>query len=126
MGTGFTDEREVGQAFTDHTSDADEEPSRIGVLALVESEGLFVKVSEQVERLDTDIGSTDGAFQKRPEILHAVGVYPVFHVTDSVIDGLMGKVRMKLLVRRKLVGIDRATRVQRVYELRQTACLCER
>ena len=50
---GFADEPGVLQALTDHTDNADQEPARVSVLALVESERQIGRAScrERVLRL---------------------------------------------------------------------------
>ena len=52
-----------------------EAASIIKVFAIVETEHLFVKVTEQMKRLYTHVSSRHAALEKRPEILKAVGVY---------------------------------------------------
>lgn len=50
------------------------EASEVGQLALVESEHALVQVSEQVERLDADVGAVKATLEQRPEVLGSVGV----------------------------------------------------
>jgi len=41
---------------------------------MVETERLFVKIAEQMERFDRHVGALDGALQEIPEVLQPVGV----------------------------------------------------
>ena len=72
----LADKPSVLQAFPDHADNADQEPARVSVLALVESERLLIQVTEQVKRLDADIRATDGPLEQRPEVFQPVGKEP--------------------------------------------------
>ena len=89
MTAGFADEPGVLQALTDHTDNADQEPARVSVLALVESERLLVEIAEQVKRLDADIGSANRSLEQAPEILKPVGVHVVSDVANGMVDLLV-------------------------------------
>lgn len=52
---------------------------------------LFVKVTEQVERLHADIGAADRPFQEAPEIFQAVRVDFTANVFDRMVDDFMLK-----------------------------------
>lgn len=107
MATGFGDQLGVLQTTANDAHDSNQEPARVGVLALVEPERLLIEVSEQVKRFDADIGPANGALEKRPEVFKAVGVNAVFDVAHSVIDFLVCVVRMQPVIRGQRVGIDR-------------------
>jgi hypothetical protein len=67
-------------------------------IPIVEPERLLVNVTEQVERLDADVGAMQPAFKEAPEILGSVGVYLPIHICLSMIDHLMGEVIGKPIV----------------------------
>ena len=82
------------------------EPLRVRQLAGVETECLFVDVTEQVEGFDADVGSVEAPLQETPEVLHPVRVYVLIHVFDRVIDDRMLKVGFESLIGIQFVGED--------------------
>ena len=56
---------------------------------IVESECLFVNITEQVKWLDTDIGTLNTAFQQAPEILTSVGVNVFPNLLYRMVNRLM-------------------------------------
>lgn len=62
------------------------EALRISGFAIVIAESLFVKVPEQMERLNTDVGSVQTTLQETPEVLHCVRVNGPVRILDCVID----------------------------------------
>ena len=62
----------------------------VGSAALVESERLFVEIPEQVERLNADVGSSDGALEQAPEIFKAVRVNIALRVANRMVNRLVG------------------------------------
>jgi hypothetical protein len=67
----------------------------IVMLALVESERLFIEIAEQVERLNADVRSLQTALQERPEVFNSVRVYVALNLRFRVIDHLMNYSRSK-------------------------------
>jgi hypothetical protein len=59
---------------------------RVGQVSIVVAIRLFVKIAEQMERLDADVCAMQAALQQRPKILHRVGVNIAIHVLNRVID----------------------------------------
>jgi hypothetical protein len=47
---------------------------RIVPLSLIVPKRLFIQVPNQMERLNTNVGSPDGSFQEAPEVLKPVGM----------------------------------------------------
>jgi hypothetical protein len=92
----------VLEAFPDDADDAFQEPSRIGVVAFVESERLLIEVSEQVKRLNADIGSSDSPLQQGPEVFKSVGV----DMASGVAHGMIYHV-VNVIVSQSLVGLQR-------------------
>ena len=59
-----------------------------------------------MERLNTHIGTADRTLQEAPEVLHAVSVDVAVNVALSVVDDLVGVLRIKPIVREKFIGHD--------------------
>lgn len=71
----FSNQTLIGQSLVGYASKRQYEAARvIQSFAIVETKRLLIKVSEQVKRLDRNIGAVDAALQKRPEVFHVVGV----------------------------------------------------
>jgi hypothetical protein len=79
----------VGETLVDDALQGVCESLSVAHDAIVETEGLLVKVTEQMERFDRHVGATDGALQERPEVLAVVGVDLAVHVGFSVVDDLI-------------------------------------
>jgi len=76
-----------------------------GVLPIVVAESLLVQVPEQVEWFNADVCAVQPALQKRPEILHTVGVNVPANVLNGVIYNLMLEL-VQALIRLQGVGIQ--------------------
>src|SRR6267143_2556725 len=76
---------------------------------IVEAPRLLIQISEQVERLDAHIGSTNAALEKAPEVLKSVSVNAPVNVTLGVVNDLVCESRPQVLIRHERIGIDRAT-----------------
>ena len=85
------------------------EPLAIGALAGVESVSLLIQVTEQMIRLDLDIGPAQRTLQEAPEILHAVGVDQAVNVSLGVVDDLVLVGLVESLVAAKLIRVDGRT-----------------
>jgi len=64
----------VGQTLADDVVSQSQESLTIAHLPVVETEGFFIQVAEQVERLNADVGAPDCALQEAPEIFAAVRI----------------------------------------------------
>ena len=63
------------EALTNDLADGKIEPlSIIHAFAIVIAEHLLIEISEQVERLDRNVGSLQAALEQGPEVLQSVGV----------------------------------------------------
>src|SRR5437773_12535417 len=81
----------VGQAATFNLTHCLSESVRVVFLSpIVVAKRLFVKVAEQVKRLNTDVGSMKGTLQEAPEILHRVGMNRAVHVLNGMVNNLVG------------------------------------
>lgn len=97
------------QAATGDLGAYDGEPLRVGQLASVVPEGLFVQIAEQVERLDADVGSMQLALYQRPEVLHRVRVNIALGVFNSMVNYLMREVAVKSVVGLQRIRIQSRT-----------------
>src|SRR5439155_21053144 len=70
----------VRQPLADHGPYHVEEALAIVGLPAIEAERLLIKVAEEVERLDADVGAPDRALEQAPEVLQPVHVHVVTHV----------------------------------------------
>src|SRR5579859_1545893 len=52
--------------------------------AIVEAEGLFVKVTEKIKRLNRNISPVNRAVNQTPEIIHAVRMHLTAHVFNRM------------------------------------------
>jgi hypothetical protein len=80
------------------------EAFKVSQFPLVIAERLLIKVSEQMERLNTHVRTANSAFQEAPEVLHTVCVDVAVNITLGVVNDLMGVVRIKRVVTEKLIG----------------------
>jgi hypothetical protein len=83
----------------------------VSQLTSIVTEGLFIEVAKQVERLDADICSVELPLHQRPEILHCVGVDVTIRVLHGVVDDLM-----PVIFGQAVIGL------QRVSKQRRTRC----
>jgi hypothetical protein len=76
--------------------------------AKVVAENLFVKVAEQMEWLDANIGSLQLALEQTPEVFESVGVNLPVNVPLGVVDNLMlESLRFESLIGHECIGVDR-------------------
>lgn len=100
------DEVVVGEATALNLLHRPNEPLSVVVLALVEAEGLFVQIPEQVEWLHAHVGATDGPLEQRPEVFHPVRVDLALGVALGVIDDVVRVIRAQVVVAFQIVGVD--------------------
>ena len=86
--------------------DGVQEALAVSQLPLVEAIGLLVEVAVEVERLDADVGTAEGALEQAPEVLQPVGVDPAVDVPDGVVDSLMRIVALQAVVARQVVAVE--------------------
>src|ERR1700683_522521 len=100
----------IGETLTCNLRNRQSEAFRIGgVLPSVVAKSLFVKITEQVERLHGNIGSVQSPLEQAPEVFQRVRMYHVIpHVLYGVIDNAMLIVSIQAVVGKKEVSIDRA------------------
>jgi len=103
---GLASEFRIGQALSDDLTHADVETFRIGHLAIVEPESLFVDVAEQMERLHADVGAVQLPLNQAPEIFHSVSVGVFVRVLHGVIDN-----RMLIVFRETIVGSSSSVKI---------------
>src|SRR5437016_2201879 len=96
----------VGQAATFDLSHCLSEAVVIITVTLIVTKRLLVKIAEQMERLDADVGSMKGTLQEAPEILHRVRVDSTLDIGDRMVDDLVGVLSFQPLVGEQLVGVE--------------------
>jgi hypothetical protein len=78
-----------GKTLADDAGDGQAEAFAVGQLAIIEPEGLFIEVAEQVKRFDRNIGAVQTAFQKRPEIFAAISMDVAANIFDGMVNDFM-------------------------------------
>src|SRR2546428_2319871 len=81
----FQRETLIGEPPSGNRTDNARKSCPIHTLPLIKPEALFIQISEQMKRFNTDIGPFDGPLQEAPEILDAVGMHGVFHLGFGMI-----------------------------------------
>ena len=106
LGLHLPGEHGIGDALADSGFRSLQEAPAVVVLvlSLVEAEGLLVEVAEEMKGLDAHIGSIDGALQKAPEVLDAVGVNVAANVGLCVVDDLVFEFLPELSVGPERIG----------------------
>lgn len=94
----------VGEALLQDGGHGVDKAASVAVLPVVEPEGLFVEVAEQVEWLDADVGAVDRPLQEAPEVFESVSVDVPLSVGLGVVDDLVNVVALQATVRRKIIG----------------------
>lgn len=94
----------VGQAAAHGSFEHSHKASSVALVALVESEGFFVQVAEEVEGLNADVRPLEGALQEAPEVLNAVRVDLPFDVLLGMVDDAMDEVGLEAAVGAKRIA----------------------
>ena len=77
--------------------------------AEVVAEHLFVKIAEQMERLDADVGSFQSALEEAPEVFESVGVNLSVNVLFGMVNDLvLEPLMLESLIGHERIGVDRA------------------
>jgi hypothetical protein len=105
----FSSESFPSEASASNLRAHDSEALRVGQFATVVAKRLFIKIPEQMERLDTDTGAVELPLYERPEILHRVGVDITVGVFHGMVDDLMPVIISQAIVRLQSVGKQRRT-----------------
>lgn len=104
-----TDERLIRESLPYDGRCRVRESLRVRHFAIVESEALLVKVTEQMKRFHRYIRALDGPLQQRPEVLAAVRVNVAVNVLLGVVDDVVNVVRREALIREVIVRVDGRT-----------------
>jgi len=83
-----------------------ETTSVIKLFAIVETEHLLIKVTEQMKRFYRNIRARDAALEKRPEVLKAIRVYAAIYVLSGVVNDLMCVIACQPFIREQCIGIE--------------------
>src|SRR5258705_1163425 len=78
---------------------------RVIAFAVIESECLFVKVSEKVKRFDRNVSTTKRPLEKRPKVFNAVVMHLPVNISFCMVDNFMSKVILKVAVRAKRIAV---------------------
>ena len=113
-----------GDAFSEDLRDDLRETARIVyIVAVVVTEGLLIKVTEQMKRLNRNVGSADTALQETPEVLNAVCVDSALGIAHRVIDDRIGIVLRQPFIGEWFVSVERSTSFDVLSDFRWKGCL---
>src|ERR1035437_3184796 len=79
----------VGETATNNLAHRKHEAVTVGHVPIVEAVNFFVKVSEEMEGLNADIGTFQRPLRKTPQILKPIRVDASVHVLNGVVNHLM-------------------------------------
>src|SRR5262249_30738028 len=103
----FTGEFRIGQALIGHLADQIAATRPVVVLAVVETERLFVEIPKQMKRFDAHIDSLDAPLQQIPEAFQIVSVNVPVRVLDRMVDGRMAVVSIETAIGLQFVRENR-------------------
>jgi len=103
------DQLPVGDSPSDDPRRGGNEPRGIGKLARVEAIRRLVQIAVKVLGIDGVVSPVNHPLEQRPEVLQAVRVDAVPHVSFGVVDDLMHVVGLKTVVRTKSIRVDMGT-----------------
>jgi len=78
----------------------------VHIFAVVETECLLIKVTEEMKRLHANVGSRNPALEKRPEILKAVRMDAPVNILNGMVHDLMRVIRCQSFVGEQGVGVE--------------------
>jgi hypothetical protein len=76
---------------------------------MIEAKGLLIQVTEEMERLDANIGSTDAALDEAPEILKTVCMNTAIDVLHGMVYDLMGVLPGESLIGEQRISVEGGT-----------------
>ena len=79
----------------------------LSVLAIVETENLFVNVAIKMKWLNSNVGSAQGPLKKRPEVFQPVRVNAATDVGFRMVHNVMHEAGMQMFVSNCIIGVDR-------------------
>lgn len=104
----LTGEGRVSEALADDLRDSQIEASTVAnVQTVVIAEYLFSKVAVKMKRLDTNVGSPDGALQEAPKVFETVSVDSPSHIGDGMVNDFVSVLRSESFIRAERVSVDR-------------------
>jgi hypothetical protein len=104
--TTLTDQIHVFQTLPNNATNSRYKATSIGVLALIEPESLFVEVSEQMKRLDINVGSFDRALEQAPEVFQPVRVNVALSIANRMVDDLGNIILVHADIGAKRIGMQ--------------------
>src|SRR6185437_16591947 len=104
-----------GEALAEDLRHSNIEPFRVAdfagaIFTGVETESLFVNVTEQMKRLYSNVGSTKAALQQRPEVFNGVGVNVAMHVVLKVIHDKVSEPVGEPVIVGELISVNPSSR----------------
>lgn len=115
----FSSQALIGQPLVGYASERENETARVvQSLAIVESETLLVQVSEQVERLDRNIGSVNAALQQTPKVFHIVRMNVALDIRNRMVNNLMSVVTRQPAIGKQRIGVESRTRFNMLSDFR--------
>jgi hypothetical protein len=70
------------------------------------TEGLFIEISEKMERLNAHVGSIDGTFQEAPEVFQSIRVNVAIDVLFRMVNNLVSVFGFQTIVGPERIGVD--------------------
>src|SRR5712692_3308662 len=95
-----------GNAATEDLGHGIRKSFSFALMPSVIAESLFVKVAEQMERFDADVGSMNTTLQERPEVFHGVSVNGPVHVGDRVVNNLVRVLASQSVIGTEIVAVE--------------------
>lgn len=102
----FANERHIFQPLADDTDNSLQEAFGVGAFTLIETERLFVQITKQMKRFNTNIGAANATLEQAPEVFHAVRVDIAANIFAGVVNRFMNIVRVQAIIGAKRVGVN--------------------
>src|ERR1035441_10626165 len=100
----------VGETLPGNLAHGQREAVSVGfVLAIVETENLFVNVAIQMERFHSNVGSTQSPLEQTPEVFQPVRMDAALYVGFGMVHNVMDKAIVQLVVAYSVIGVDGRT-----------------
>src|SRR6266849_3319264 len=100
------DQFRVSQTFSHYASQCLNESTLVIIFAFVKPKCLLVEIPKQMKRLDVDVSSMKGTFQKRPEVFQSVRVDMALRITNGMVNNSSVVVVFKIVIRHKRISAD--------------------
>src|SRR5205807_3500023 len=88
----------VFKSLPNDSRDAFQKTARISIRALIEAEGLLVQVTEQMERLNTNVSPANAALEQTPKVFQSVRMNVAASVGFGMVNDIVNVIRGKAIV----------------------------